>query len=92
MGRGSTAPVIAAHVGNTGELLLSLLAFAASIKGVLTRERGGRCARMPGGSGPEAAGAPARDWHLGPEAVGLEEGTFPQGVWSQPPSTIPVCF
>lgn len=87
VGRGSAAPVIAAYVGNTGELLLCLLSFAASIEGVLTRGGGGRDRRMPGGSNPEAAGTPARDWHWGPEAVGLEEGTFPQGVWSLPPST-----
>ena len=43
VGRGSTAPVTAAQVGDTGELLLSRLSLAASIKGALTRGGGGRC-------------------------------------------------
>lgn len=60
MGRGSTAPVIGALVGNTGELLLSLPSLAVSIKGVLTRGGGGRCPRMPGVSGPEVARTPRK--------------------------------
>lgn len=81
----------AALVGNTGELLLSLPSFAASIEGVLTRG-GGRwevraVARQPAPAqgGCVLAREPS-DSGKSPERAGLDEGTFPKGAWSLLPS------
>lgn len=83
MGRGSTALVIEAQVGNTGKLLPSLTALAASIRG--------------GSAGPGRrweVPADARREHperKSPECARLGESTFPKAR-AHCRLTLPVCF